>query len=232
MSNSPLVLTRAQVREVDRIAIEKYGMPGALLMENAGANAARIILAHIERDARVAIVCGRGNNGGDGFVIARHLHNAGIGVEIFLACEAKSLTGDAALNCGIAAKMALPMMPFDSADDIAGSLPRLRGSGVIVDAILGTGFAGEVRNPLDEVIRAVNTVPATVFAIDLPSGLDCDTGQASRTTIRSDHTITFVALKPGLFVPAALPFVGRVHVVGIGCPAEIALRLGGALPKA
>lgn len=222
-------LTRQQVREVDRRAIEDYGIPGIVLMENAGLNATRIVrqlyatrASKPDGDRFVAIICGRGNNGGDGFVIARHLANAGIPVEIFLACDPQRLAGDAAINFTIVEKMNLPRRGFDTPERIAAETDRLRRADVIVDAVLGTGFSGQVRSPLDKVIEAINqATDAMIVAIDLPSGLDCDSGRPSNATVRADVTISFVAAKAGFASAGASAYTGRVHVVDIGAPAEI-----------
>ena len=232
-----IALTREQVRRVDRIAIEDFAIPGIVLMENAGRNAARIIRRRFESAKPasgatrfVAIVCGRGNNGGDGFVIARHLANAGIPIELFLACDPKRLSGDAAVNCNIAAKMGLPSCPFDTPQRIAAAAPRLGEAAIVVDAVLGTGFAGTVRAPLDKVIEAINRPAASaaerrIIAIDVPSGLDCDTGRPSNATVRADETVTFVAMKVGFQRPGASAYTGRVHVADIGAPPIIVQRV-------
>lgn len=226
-------LTREQVRQVDRHAIDDYGIPGIVLMENAGRNAARIIRERFESMKSsstaagfVAIVCGRGNNGGDGFVIARHLANAGISVELFLACNPERLSGDAAVNCNIAAKMGLPSHPFDTSAHIETTGHRLGTAAIVVDALLGTGFVGTVRTPFDLVIDAINQpIPSSmvrkVIAIDVPSGLDCDTGRPSNATVRADETITFAAMKVGFQQPGASNYTGKVHVADIGAPPGI-----------
>jgi len=224
---SPITLTRRQVREVDRRAIEDFAIPGIVLMENAGRGAADIVRQAFESESRqksdgsfVAIVCGRGNNGGDGFVIARHLSNRDTPIELFLACDPARLTGDAATNFTIAHRMGLRCHPFDTIDRIAAAAHRLGEAAVIVDAVLGTGFAGDVRSPLDEVINLINQAQeATVIAIDVPSGLDCDTGKPSNATVRADATVTFVAAKAGF--DDGVAYTGSVHVVDIGAPAEI-----------
>lgn len=217
-------LTRAQVREVDRRAIEEFGIPGIVLMENAGRGAAEIIQTRIPAAGRAVIVCGRGNNGGDGFVIARHLALGGFAVQVLVACDPSILTGDAATNCEIARRMGIAMVRVDSPGAIAASLEALRGVDVVVDAVLGTGFSGDVRSPLDDVIAAINTVGRHIVAIDVPSGLDCDTGLPSNATVRATETITFVARKIGFDVSGAATYTGEVHVVGIGAPV-------GAMPK-
>jgi NAD(P)H-hydrate epimerase len=227
-----IFLTRSQVREVDRRAIEEYGIPGIVLMENAGRNAAVLIQGWTRARGPVAIVCGRGNNGGDGFVIARHLFNAGIHVELFLACDPHQLAGDAATNERIAEKMALPRRLFDSPERIEDGAAALAQASVIVDAALGTGFSGRVRSPLDRAIEAVNTAAsasgALVVAVDLPSGLDCDTGAPSNVTVRAAHTITFVARKAGFAAPAAAAYTGQVHVADIGAPRTLVQEILGA----
>lgn len=188
-------------------------------MENAGRNAADAIRRRLRGRGPVAIVCGRGNNGGDGFVIARHLANAGIEVELFLACASERLAGDAATNHEIVHRMSLPVHPFDTADRIGSLADRLSAADVVVDAILGTGFSGDVRPPLDHAIDAVNAAQTkTVVAIDVPSGLDCDTGRPSNATIRAGVTITFVARKAGFDAPGASAYTGEILVADIGAP--------------
>lgn len=222
----PIALTRTQVREVDRIAIRELGIPGLVLMENAGRAAADLILSKSSDDARVAIVCGGGNNGGDGFVIARLLAGAGRRVVIFLACDPAKLSGDAATNYHAAARLALDFVPFDTPERIQSAQSRLHQSEFIVDALLGTGFTGRVRQPIDAAIHAINAAAnAKIVAIDLPSGLDCDTGLPASPTVRAHHTITFVAIKQGLTQDVSREFAGQVHVADIGTPPELTQRV-------
>ena len=218
-------ITRAQVRELDRRAIEEFGIPGVVLMENAGRGAAEIIFQTCDRQrGPVAIVCGGGNNGGDGLVIARHLSNREAAVRIFLATDPQKLTGDALIQYQIVKKMNIPCLTLITPAAIDQHRNELRASSVIVDAVLGTGFSGEVRPPIDQVIQEINAAHdcgVAVVAIDLPSGLDCDTGRPSAATIRADQTITFVAPKRGFLAPEAKPFLGKLHVVDIGAPAAL-----------
>ncbi|MBN2563959.1 MAG: NAD(P)H-hydrate epimerase [Phycisphaerae bacterium] len=217
-----IVLTRRQIREVDRMAIEEYGIPGIVLMENASRSATKVVLDCLEGSGTVAIVCGRGNNGGDGFAVARHLANAGVAVELLLACDPEGLTGDAATNYGIARKMAIKCHAFDTIERIRAARPALDTAAVVVDAVLGTGFSGEVRSPLDAVINAINEARgAKIVAIDVPSGLDCDTGRPCNATIRADVTVTFVARKAGFDAPGASDYTGPVHVADIGAPSTL-----------
>ncbi|MBN1345667.1 MAG: NAD(P)H-hydrate epimerase [Phycisphaerae bacterium] len=221
---APKPMTRQEVREVDRAAIEDYGIPGVVLMENAGRGAARVILTRLGdlTAERVAIVCGAGNNGGDGFVIARHLHNAGVQVTIYLAVDTERLKGDALINHDIVRKMSLPTTPLRTAEQIARATGDMRSCRVVVDALLGTGFTGDVRAPFDAIIRSINELDGPdVVAVDVPSGLDCDTGRTTNATVRADVTVTFVAPKVGMLVPEASGYVGEIVVVDIGAPREL-----------
>ena len=213
--NGPLIprpLSRDQVRDVDRQAIEDFGMLGLVLMENAGRNSAELLLS-LGISGPVAICCGKGNNGGDGFVIARHLENAGVKVRVLLCAPASSLKGDAAANFQILARAQTPILvpPFDWADELSGAE-------WIVDAFLGTGTQGDLREPFLSGIAAINAAGGKVFAVDLPSGLDCNTGQPLGICVRADQTATFVARKIGFDAPGASDWTGEVHVIDIGVP--------------
>jgi len=220
-------LTRAEVREIDRRAIEEFGIPGVVLMENAGRGAAASILQAFGGAAAGlhVILCGPGNNGGDGFVVARHLANARVPVHVLVACEPARIAGDARVNYEIVRRMELPMQSFFSDGERAEGDRILHGAGAAIDALLGTGFTGEVREPLAEVIETVNSVHGLrVAAIDLPSGLDCDSGRPAAATIRAELTTTFVAPKAGFAAGGAAPYLGRVEVVDIGVPSRLIPR--------
>ncbi len=219
----PLVLTRLQVREVDRRAIEDYGLPGLVLMENAGRNAAHL-LRELGVCGPVVICCGKGNNAGDGFVIARHLENCGIDVRVLLATPASSLTPDAATNLAVLRRAATPIVaaPTDIEAAWRGELAQ---ADWIVDALLGTGVQGTVREPFASAIAAINAANRKVLAVDLPSGLDCDTGQTLGVCVRAHHTATFVARKPGFDRNGASKFTGEVHVLDIGVPRALLREL-------
>src|SRR5215468_7749122 len=141
--------SRAQVREIDRRAIEELGLPGIVLMENAGRGAADFVRGQADgpKAQRVAVVCGGGNNGGDGFVVARHLANHGLVVETFLAAEPAKLSPDAAVNHGVVQRMGLPIHPLVTESELTANLPRLWNFPIVVDALLGTGFSGAIRPP-------------------------------------------------------------------------------------
>jgi NAD(P)H-hydrate epimerase len=212
-------LTRDEVREIDRRAIEEFGLPGIVLMENAGRGAAEL-LHGLAPGAAVAIVCGRGNNAGDGFVIARHLENLGHAVRLLLACDPAECRGDAAIAWRVVEKAGLPAMRLAAATREEWE-ESLAGAEWIVDALLGTGASGVPRGAIATAIEAVNAAGrrgARVFAVDLPSGLDCDTGTAAGACVRADVTATFVARKVGFDAAAAAALLGAVYVIGIGTP--------------
>ena len=183
-------LSREAVREVDRRAIEVFGMTGLVLMENAGRGVVDV-LCDLGIDGPVAICCGKGNNAGDGFVIARHLELRGFEPRVLLWAQPGELTGDAAANYAILEKAKIAVEVFGSQHDEARLAEALDGAAWIVDALLGTGARGEPRPPLDAVIDQLNSHAASIVAVDLPSGLDCDTGVAAIHTIRAQHTCSF-----------------------------------------
>jgi len=223
-------LTRAEVRDVDRAAIEDFGLPGIALMENAGRNAAHL-LHGLGGPGPVAIACGRGNNGGDGFVIARHLENLGHDVRLLLACDPAGLAGDAAVNHRVVERAGIPLTCLAAADRAMWER-AVAEAGWIVDALLGTGATGIVRGPVAVAIDAINAVrdaaagKTRVFAVDLPSGMDCDAGTPLGTCVRADVTGTFVSRKSGFDVPGADRFTGAVHVLDIGVPRALLRRIG------
>lgn len=219
---SAICLSREQVRELDRRAIQEYGVPGIVLMENAGRGAAELLASLNPNGQRVLVLCGPGNNGGDGFVIARHLSNRGVDVDVLLFGTIEKLTPDARTNAEIWRKSnalwtAAGSGPLDT--DIRRIVDGAQGW--IVDALFGTGLTRALGPPFDEVVAAVNASGRPVLAVDIPSGLDCDTGEPVGSTIRATHTATFVALKKGLLNPDAKQWLGEVHVIDIGAPKKL-----------
>ncbi|MCC7191860.1 MAG: NAD(P)H-hydrate epimerase [Phycisphaeraceae bacterium] len=230
-------LSREQVRLLDRIAIDELGIPGAVLMENAGSAVAQVVLNQLKRlpsDAitqnRVAVVCGAGNNGGDGYVVARYLHNAGITVEIFPARDPGELRGDALIFATVAARMGLPLRMIRDEQERKAA-PNWETYAVVVDALLGTGFTGSLRPHFRAVIESMNIDRRwTTIAVDVPSGLDCDTGMPAEVTVEADTTVTFVSAKRGFGNKAASQYVGQIVVADIGTPPELVFRVRKALP--
>jgi NAD(P)H-hydrate epimerase len=228
-------LTRKEVREVDRLAIQELGIPGVVLMENAGREAARVVVEVLgeccgvrAEKSRVVILCGGGNNGGDGYVIARHLHNAGVEVTVCYAVELGRLEGDARVNAEVCRRMGVRMVPVMTLEGLDVAAWGWCEAHVMVDALLGTGFTGEVRPGVAAVIERCNaTRGPKVVAVDIPSGLECDTGQPSHATVRADVTVTFVAEKVGFAAAEAQRWLGRVVVAEIGVPPELIRRVVG-----
>ena len=207
------LLTREEVRGIDAACIEEYGLPGIALMENAGRGAAEVLL-ELGVAGNVLIVAGKGNNGGDGFVLARHLQLHGIDATIVLTCDPAEVSGDARTNLNVAIAAGIRVQPYDR----TAFAKQMTDADWVIDALLGTGATGAPRPPADAVITAVNAASCRVVAIDIPSGLDCDTGETPGECVEADHTITFVSLKVGMIAPRASAFVGQAHVVGIGAP--------------
>lgn len=213
-------LTCRQAREIDRRAVEEYGLSSLVLMENAGRGLADT-LCGLGNGGMVVICCGKGNNAGDGFVLARHLDLRGVPTKTLVWAEPGELRGDAATNFAVLKRCGVPVETFGQCHDAARIEAQLSGAAWIVDALLGTGASGEPRPPLDAVIDRLNAVSVPILAVDLPSGLNADTGEVARHTIRATHTCTFVAAKPGLLAPAARPYVGELHVLDIGAPRKL-----------
>jgi NAD(P)H-hydrate epimerase len=217
-------LTRDQVRAVDHIAINDYGVPSVVLMENAGSRAAEII-HQLSPQGPIEVLCGSGNNAGDGYVIARHLQLMGRKVNLICVVPVAQLRGDAHTNAVIAEQAKIPM-EFIGSTTSDTTIPDLdQNAASVVDALLGTGTRGRLRGCYRDLVKNANDHPGMRIAIDIPTGLDCDSGEASNPTFVADHTITFVAEKVGFKKNNAEDFVGAVHVVEIGVP----LRLLNAL---
>ena len=226
---TPPVLTRDQVRRVDALAIERYGMSGLVLMENAGRGAVDALLAFDPSllsessgtNSQVVILCGKGNNAGDGFVIARHLEIRGVATRVLLLASPDELTGDAKANFAILQHTDVPIVDVSRGPLESQLNQPAAGATWLIDALLGTGATGEPREPFAAAIRWMNAQLARRLAVDLPSGLDCDTGKPAAATVRADLTTTFVAAKPGFFAPEAKPYVGELRVIDIGVPPRL-----------
>jgi len=215
-------MTRDEVREFDRHAIEDLGVPGLVLMENAGRQAADAAerLLRAAHGRRALIVAGRGNNGGDGFVIARHLLTRGYAVRVLLAADPAQVVGDAATNLNILERLgvAVQRLPETEAALRAAVLAATGDADLVVDALLGTGLRGEVRAPYLSAIEAMNTCGRMILSVDIPSGLDADTGHPLGAAVRAHTTVTFAAAKVGFSSPVAREYVGELVVADIGVP--------------
>jgi hydroxyethylthiazole kinase-like uncharacterized protein yjeF len=212
--------TRGEIRNFDRHCIEDLGVPGIVLMENAGRQAAEVAVRMLEEAEfrHVVLMAGCGNNGGDGFVVARHLAIHGYATEVILLGRSDQVKGDARTNLDIIEAMHFYVHEVDGPpDDILRELqPTLLGADLILDGLLGTGAEGEIREPYAGVITAINGVRKTVLAIDIPSGLDADTGKPLGPTIRAARTVTMAAMKAAFRNPDAAQYTGQVTLADIG----------------
>jgi hydroxyethylthiazole kinase-like uncharacterized protein yjeF len=218
------VATAEEMQELDRKAIETYRIPGIVLMENAGRGAADVISNSFPEihKKKIAIIAGKGNNGGDGFVIARYLLNQGIYVRVYLLTDPKGLRGDAETNFSIFHRMKGEIISAPSSKDYIKVKRDLEKFDILVDGIFGTGLDAEVRGYYREVIDHLNTLQRPIVAIDIPSGLDANTGKPLGTAIRASLTITFGLPKIGLLIPPGLNYVGKkVKVIDIGIPKRL-----------
>jgi NAD(P)H-hydrate epimerase len=215
-----IFFTRDQVRELDRIAIEELGIPGLVLMENAGRGAAAVILDL--SPGRVAIVCGPGNNGGDGLVVARHLAIAGVPCDVLLVGERARVTPDLRTNLEIWERGGGAVI--DASAGLGPHRELLGRADVVVDALFGTGLNRPLATLYREAIEALAALPGRKVALDLPSGLDADTGLLHGPELRVDVTVTFAGHKRGLCLHPGAALAGRVHVVPIGIPPAAVAR--------
>ncbi|HVU62808.1 MAG TPA: NAD(P)H-hydrate epimerase [Phycisphaerales bacterium] len=239
------VFSRRQIRELDRLAVQEFGIPSILLMENAARGIASVILEGLSgvADPSVLIVCGPGNNGGDGLALARHLANRGVKTAVILGVPQSRLTGDPLINLAVARNMGIPIIDgsSDPAAAIAEASRRIGEPVVIADALLGTGLERPAAGAIADLIHEMNALKAkgsTLVAIDVPSGLDCDTGLPATdgTTpgpaVEADLTIALAGVKAGFLAMPAQKYVGDLVVVDIGAPRSLIERLGHPLTAA
>jgi NAD(P)H-hydrate epimerase len=211
-------LSRAEVRSIDRMAAEELGLPTLVLMENAGRGAADRLRARLRPGDRVAIACGPGNNGGDGAVVARHLDSWGHPVRVIWFVSPDHLSGDAAIQYTILAKSGIDQTSITEPVDFSGLWAD---AAWVVDALLGTGLTRPVEGLLKSAIESINRSGRPVLSLDLPSGLDADSGVPLGLSVRATFTVTFVAPKLGFSAPEASDYMGEVEVVEIGVPGKV-----------
>jgi hydroxyethylthiazole kinase-like uncharacterized protein yjeF len=235
-------LTAAEMREVDRQTTARFGIPGLQLMESAGQQVCEVILrwlsgvrsAELREDLKISILCGKGNNGGDGLVVARHLRAAGIAPQVYFFGDPAKLTGDASENFQRWRDAGEPVNVVDSESEWRQVNGAIVGSDVIVDAWLGTGLRGAVTGLTAKAITAVNefsqnatgTRPSLIIAVDMPSGLPSDGKAAEGPALRAHETVTFTAPKIGQLVSADAACTGALEVRQIGSPPELVEELG------
>ncbi len=216
MSPAREVYTAAGIQKIDRWAIEKIGIPSLVLMDRAGEAVAREVLKIFPHRRKVLVVCGNGNNGGDGFVAARYLYQSGIDVRVVVTGGAKDLKTDSKVYYSLIKKLRIPVQMTVGNDQRF--LRALAESSIVVDALFGVGLNRRVRSPYREIIDGVNDSGKKVLAVDVPSGLDATTGEVLGACVRADATVTFTAAKTGFFLREGPRMTGRLVVRDIGIP--------------
>ncbi|HSO19796.1 MAG TPA: NAD(P)H-hydrate dehydratase [Desulfosarcina sp.] len=222
------LVTADEMQRMDRQTIESFGIPGRVLMENAGRGAAAFFLESIHRHhpGAVGVLAGRGNNGGDGFVMARYLHQMGVRTTVFLLSAKERVKGDAEANLKLLDAMGIPVVEMPDAKAFKAEKTRLSHQRTWIDAILGTGLSSEVRGYFKTVIDWINGLNRPVFAVDIPSGLNADTGQICGTCIRAHATATFAFAKIGHLTYPGRSLTGRLKIISIGIPPHVAAQAG------
>lgn len=219
------ILTVAQIREVDRVAVERYHMHSLVLMENAALGCARWLESRFPDPENALILCGRGNNGGDGLAIARHLRVLGWKCRVVVLGPIEKLSRDARANLEIliaGGSRELILWQEEQNDPLQQSKLEtwIATANVIVDAMLGTGATGELKSPFDNWINFANAAKSQRVAIDIPTGWDATTGEVGKVAFKPDATLTFVARKPAMAQPTAAKLLGEIVVLPIGIPEE------------
>ncbi len=227
------LLSRENSRKIDQFAVEQYGMPSIILMENAGRSITEIcapLILDSEDRPSILVLAGAGNNGGDGLVAARHLMNLGARVGIILASSEDHFTGDALTNLTIAKRMGIPIKTFspEKPRSALSSLPApLSKPTIIIDAVLGTGFEGTLRPGTAAFLRFCNELGdagAAIVSVDLPSGLHADAGEPAEDCVEADLTIALAAFKVGMLTESGRALCGEIVCGDIGVPADLLER--------
>ncbi len=223
-----LVATSEQMSEIDRMSIEEIGIPGVVLMENAALQVVSHVADYLDKTggSRVVVVCGKGNNGGDGFAAARHLHNMGVDVCVFLLSSFESIYKDARINLHILHKMGVPVKEISEKNFEEQLKQKLDRVDVVVDAIFGTGLAGIVKDEALKVIDMINRSCKYVLAVDIPSGVNGTTGHICGACVMADMTVTFGLVKTGLLVHPGSEAAGELIVADIGFPVSVLKKAG------
>jgi len=222
-----ILVTADEMRAMDRRTIEEFGIPGRVLMESAGRGATDFLLERFPDIAarNVAVAAGRGNNGGDGHVIARCLAQRDIAVTVYLLAERNAVGGEASENLALLARMGVSVVELPDNDAFDSMKSALRRHDLWVDAMLGTGLNSDVRGVFRDMIEFINSCGHPVFSVDVPSGLNADTGQVCGTCVRADATATFAFAKTGHFIYPGAELRGKLRIVDIGIPTHVAAQV-------
>jgi NAD(P)H-hydrate epimerase len=217
--NPAYLLTAKKAKALDLTLREKTGIPSLILMENAGSKVAEVALdvARNKPISKMAVFCGKGNNGGDGFVAARHLLTFGVKTDIFLIGRIDDVANEARINLEILRNLKQRVIEVNQ-NNLVSIQKRISKYGLIVDALLGIGLAGDVRGIFRELIKMINRSRAHILSIDIPSGLDATTGKASDCCVKAQTTVTFMAKKRGMVMGRGPKVCGRVIVADLGIP--------------
>jgi NAD(P)H-hydrate epimerase len=215
------IVTASEMQAIDQCAIRKFNIPGIVLMENAGRSVVNLMFDRINdlKQAKVLVVCGKGNNGGDGFVIGRHLHNAGVRVEVLLLGKRSQIKNEARINADSVHALGIPILEIFE-KNLSSLNHSLRHCRVIVDAIFGTGLSKPVTGLHKKVIEKINAANKFVVAVDIPSGINADTGQVIGPSIRANLTAALALAKRSHILYPAADNVGELEVLDIGIPAQ------------
>ena len=215
------VVTAQEMRQIDQQTIEQIGIPGTVLMEHAGSAVVRVLRQQFPECKNIGIIVGKGNNGGDGLVVARQLAHTGQPIQIFLVSPPESFAGDALTNLQIAQGLDLPITSILSEEGLERLKSQLTSSDLIVDSIFGTGLRGGVHGFIGDVIECINGSGKPVIAIDLPSGLSADTGIAEGACIQANYTVTMGLPKRGNLIHPGAELTGQLEVADIGFPLSV-----------
>lgn len=220
------IVTAGEMREIDKAAID-FGLPGRILMENAGRGAAQVLLEILCNTGRekIGVLAGRGNNGGDGFVIARCLARKGIAVNVYLLSRASLVKGDALANLELLHRLGIPVIEIPDRKTFLTNQVSMRHRDVWADAIFGTGLKSDIEGYIKDVMLFVNSLKKPVLAVDIPSGIDSDTGRICGEAIRACVTATFGYAKAGHYLYPGAGYSGKVEIIDIGIPPLIADRI-------
>ena len=216
-NSKDLILSQAEVRAIDAAAIRSLGIPGLLLMENA----ARGVTEQLHRVGgaeRVTIICGPGNNGGDGLAVARQRAAEGSRSRVLVETAGRRLSESTQSNLKFLTNCGVPVQMLNCSPGGRELLSDLTPSDWIIDSLLGTGVRGKLRPPYTSWVQAINASPARVLAVDVPSGMNCDDGTCGPDCIEAEYTVTFVGMKRGFLAPSAIKYTGRVVMAHIGVP--------------
>lgn len=216
-------VTSKQIQNLDNIAINKHKIDSLFLMENAGRVVSEEVASILKnkKTKKVVVICGKGNNGGDGFVAARYLINQGFEVKNFLIGKVKEITSDAYANLDMLLKLNQKIFEVSGPKAFNSQKKNIKDCAVVIDAIFGVGLKGELREPCKTIIKFLNRSKKIVISVDVPSGLDANTGLPLGTCVKADRTVTFTLAKKGFFINQGPKFIGKLRIADIGIPKNL-----------